>query len=134
MRPPEDGTWGVELSPGNLSGIVGTLQMNQADISLMLSVTLPRYHYIGYTSIYAQEGMLLISEKPSAQVDSLAIIRPFNRELEYLKLYHIYEIKDNSMLSYLVDQIGTMKTYREICIFYKRCKLDIHFPVNYINI
>ncbi|XP_071533868.1 probable glutamate receptor [Panulirus ornatus] len=77
VREPIDGQFGVELSNGNWTGTVGTLQHQQADFSLLLTLTPTRHQVVQYSIIYSQETIIIISLKPRLLPQHLAIIRPF---------------------------------------------------------
>ncbi|XP_071532432.1 glutamate receptor ionotropic, kainate 4-like [Panulirus ornatus] len=77
VREPWDKTWGVPLSGGNWSGIVGTLQHHQADFSLNLTPSAPRMKVISHSRIYSHDPLLIVSLKPGALPRHLALLMPF---------------------------------------------------------
>ncbi|XP_071535575.1 glutamate receptor ionotropic, delta-1-like [Panulirus ornatus] len=77
VREPWDRMWGVELENGNWTGTVGTLQHQQADFSMLLTVAPTRLRVIHFSIIYTKDTIILISLKPTLLPQSLAIIRPF---------------------------------------------------------
>ncbi|XP_071535568.1 probable glutamate receptor [Panulirus ornatus] len=81
VREPWDGQWGVDLPNGNWTGIIGTLQHQQADFSLNIDLTSTRIHVVDYSILYTQDGLALFSLKPGLQPQYLAIFRPFIGEV-----------------------------------------------------
>ncbi|XP_071546562.1 glutamate receptor ionotropic, kainate 4-like [Panulirus ornatus] len=81
IREPLDGKWGVPLTNGSWTGIVGTLQHQQADLSLDLTQTASRLEVISFTRVYTHDPMVIVSRKPGILPRHLALIRPFTREL-----------------------------------------------------
>ncbi|XP_071524534.1 probable glutamate receptor [Panulirus ornatus] len=77
MREPWDGTWGVPLAGGNWSGIVGTLQHEEADFSLNLTPSPARMEVITHSIIYNRDPLQIVSLKPGPLPRHLALIRPF---------------------------------------------------------
>ncbi|XP_071546558.1 glutamate receptor ionotropic, kainate 4-like [Panulirus ornatus] len=81
IREPLDGNWGVQLANGSWTGIVGTLQHQQADLSLDLTETASRLEVISFTRVYTHDPMVIVSLKPGRLPRHLALIRPFTGEL-----------------------------------------------------
>ncbi|XP_071524617.1 glutamate receptor 4-like [Panulirus ornatus] len=81
MREPWDGTWGVPLAGGNWSGIVGTLQHEEADFSLNLTPSPARMEVITHSIIYSHDPLNILSLKPRTLPRSLALMRPFTNNL-----------------------------------------------------
>ncbi|XP_071532991.1 glutamate receptor-like [Panulirus ornatus] len=81
MREPWDKTWGVPLTGGNWSGIVGTLQHHQADFSLNLTPSAPRMKVISHSCIYTYDPLLILSLRPRPLPRHLALTRPFLGEV-----------------------------------------------------
>ncbi|XP_071546557.1 glutamate receptor ionotropic, kainate 4-like [Panulirus ornatus] len=81
IREPSDGKWGVPLTNGSWTGIVGTLQHQQADLSLDLTETASRTEVISFTRVYTHDPMIIVSLKPGRLPRHLALIRPFTGEL-----------------------------------------------------
>ncbi|XP_071523994.1 glutamate [NMDA] receptor subunit 1-like [Panulirus ornatus] len=77
MREPWDGTWGVPLTGGNWSGIVGTLQYEQADFSVNLTPSPARMKVISHSKIYSYDPLLIVSLKPGPLPRHSALLRPF---------------------------------------------------------
>ncbi|XP_071546559.1 glutamate receptor ionotropic, kainate 4-like [Panulirus ornatus] len=81
IREPSDGKWGVPLTNGSWTGIVGTLQHQQADLSLDLTQTASRTEVISFTRVYSHDPLVIVSLKPGRLPRHLALIRPFTGEL-----------------------------------------------------
>ncbi|XP_071525270.1 glutamate receptor ionotropic, kainate 4-like [Panulirus ornatus] len=81
VREPWDGTWGVPLGGGNFSGIVGTLQHEQADFSLNLTPSPSRMKVISHSRIYSYDPLLIVSRKPGTLPRRFALLRPFTGNL-----------------------------------------------------
>ncbi|XP_071524513.1 glutamate receptor-like [Panulirus ornatus] len=81
IREPWDGTWGVPLAGGNWSGIVGTLQHEQADFSLNLTPSPARMEVITHSRIYTHDPLVIVSLKPGPLPRHLALKRPFVDEV-----------------------------------------------------
>ncbi|XP_071535581.1 glutamate receptor ionotropic, delta-1-like [Panulirus ornatus] len=77
VREPPDGQWGMDLGNGNWTGIIGTLQHQQADFGLDLNLTPTRVHVVDYSALYTQERIAIFTLKPRLLPQHLAIIRPF---------------------------------------------------------
>ncbi|KAK3885373.1 hypothetical protein Pcinc_010405 [Petrolisthes cinctipes] len=77
VREPVDGQWGLESDAGNWTGIVGTLQREDADLSLDLTITPKRPQVIQFTKTYIDESVVLLSSKPRPLPEYLSLIRPF---------------------------------------------------------
>ncbi|XP_071524014.1 glutamate receptor ionotropic, kainate 4-like [Panulirus ornatus] len=78
---PWDGTWGVPLTGGNWSGIVGTLQHEEADFSLNLTPSPSRMEVITHSRIYTYDPFLIVSPKPKPLPRHSALLRPFTEDL-----------------------------------------------------
>nr|XP_045612707.1 uncharacterized protein LOC123767179 [Procambarus clarkii] len=76
-RVPADGVWGVPGGSGNWSGIIGELQHQLADQSLMLMHTLARSGVVQFSRLYTHDPIVIISLKPQPLPRHLSIIRPF---------------------------------------------------------
>ncbi|XP_071524005.1 probable glutamate receptor [Panulirus ornatus] len=81
MREPWYGKWGVPMTGGNWSGIVGTLQHHKADFSLNLTPSPARMEVITHTKIYTYDPLLIASPKPKALPRHSALLRPFTGDL-----------------------------------------------------
>ncbi|XP_071524522.1 glutamate [NMDA] receptor subunit 1-like [Panulirus ornatus] len=77
LREPWDGAWGVPLAGGNWSGIVGTLQYEQADFSLNLTPSPERLEDIAHSIIYSYDPLFILSLKPGTLPRYLALMRPY---------------------------------------------------------
>ncbi|KAG7162300.1 Glutamate receptor-like 22, partial [Homarus americanus] len=81
LREPLDREWGSAVGDGNWTGIVGTLQHQQADFSLDLTLTESRSRVMDYSRVYYQDPMIIVSPKPTPLPRHLALTRPFEGEL-----------------------------------------------------
>ncbi|KAK4327739.1 hypothetical protein Pmani_001781 [Petrolisthes manimaculis] len=77
VREPVDGQWGLESEAGKWTGIVGTLQREDADLSLDLTITPKSTQVIQFTKTYIDESVVLLSSKPRPLPEYLSLIRPF---------------------------------------------------------
>ena len=76
VREPEDGQWGLLTSNGNWTGLVGTLQHENADFSVDITVTRQRSEVVDFTAIYIQEPVVILSSKPRPLPEYLSLVRP----------------------------------------------------------
>ncbi|XP_042222688.1 glutamate receptor ionotropic, delta-2-like, partial [Homarus americanus] len=81
LREPIDEKWGTPVGDGNWTGIVGTLQHQQADFSLDLTLTESRSRVMDYSRVYYQDPIVIVSPKPTPLPRHLALTRPFEGEL-----------------------------------------------------
>ncbi|KAG7165816.1 Glutamate receptor-like 69 [Homarus americanus] len=81
LREPLDKKWGTRADDGNWTGIVGTLQHQQADFSLDLTLTESRSRVMDYSRVYYQDPIVIVSPKPTPLPRHLALTRPFEGEL-----------------------------------------------------
>ncbi|XP_050706987.1 uncharacterized protein LOC126992340 isoform X2 [Eriocheir sinensis] len=81
MRAPWDNQWGTSTSSGNWTGVVGTLQHQKADFSMMLSYMPTRLSIVHYSGIYASEPLVMVTSKPRPLSQASALIRPFSVEV-----------------------------------------------------
>ena len=76
MRPPVDEQWGTK-EDDRWTGMVGTLEAEEADISMMLFWSFSRKQVIDFTRIYTNEPFVMITRKPRPLPQHLALVRPF---------------------------------------------------------
>ncbi|ROT64365.1 Variant Ionotropic Glutamate Receptor [Penaeus vannamei] len=76
VRMAWDDQWGT-LNNGVWSGMVGTLEQERADFSLMLFWSHSRKQVIDFTRIYAYEPFVMITHKPRPLPQHTALVRPF---------------------------------------------------------
>ncbi|XP_045135212.1 uncharacterized protein LOC123518455 isoform X2 [Portunus trituberculatus] len=86
MRAPWDNQWGTSTDSGNWTGVVGTLQYQKADFSMMLSYMPTRLPVVQYSRIYASEPLVMVTSKPRPLSQSFALVRPFSGEVWMLTL------------------------------------------------
>ncbi|XP_063868265.1 glutamate receptor ionotropic, NMDA 1-like [Scylla paramamosain] len=77
VREPEDEQWGLEISGGNWTGIVGTLQHEKADFSMDLTLTPQRAAVVEFCRVYIDEDTVILSTKPRPLPEYLSLINPF---------------------------------------------------------
>ncbi|XP_050715851.1 glutamate receptor ionotropic, kainate 5-like isoform X3 [Eriocheir sinensis] len=77
VRPPKDEQWGTQVN-GLWTGMVGTLEAEEADVSMMLFWSFARKQVIDFTRIYTNEPFVMITRKPRPLPRQLALVRPFN--------------------------------------------------------
>ena len=80
VREPEDEQWGLEISGGNWTGIVGTLQHEKADFSMDLTLTPQRAAVVEFSRVYIDEDTVILSTKPRPLPEYLSLINPFGGE------------------------------------------------------
>lgn len=68
------------MSGGNWTGTVGTLQHDKADFSMDLTLTPQRSAVVDFCRAYIGEEMAILSLKPRALPEYLALVRPFDGE------------------------------------------------------
>ncbi|XP_063868257.1 uncharacterized protein LOC135104655 [Scylla paramamosain] len=77
VMEPEDCQWGLEGNGGNWTGIVGTLQHEEADFSMDLTLTSERATVVDFCRVYIDENMVILSSKPRPPPEYLSLIKPF---------------------------------------------------------
>ncbi|KAK8405662.1 hypothetical protein O3P69_001863 [Scylla paramamosain] len=77
VRPPKDEQWGTKVD-GVWTGMVGTLEAEEADVSMMLFWSFARKQVIDFTRIYTNEPFVMITRKPRPLPQHLALVRPFS--------------------------------------------------------
>ncbi|XP_066975460.1 glutamate receptor-like [Macrobrachium rosenbergii] len=79
-RESSDGEWGLDQD-GNWTGIVGDLQHNRADFSLLLGLVYSRAQVMDFSSIYINDRWVIISLKLQPLTQYLSLVKPFTGEL-----------------------------------------------------
>nr|XP_045620074.1 ionotropic receptor 21a-like [Procambarus clarkii] len=74
-------TWGVEMTVGNFSGMIGLLQREQKDFCTATGPTANRLRVVEYLRGYPSDPSTITSLKPSLLPKYLALIRPFEGKL-----------------------------------------------------
>ncbi|XP_064120260.1 glutamate receptor U1-like [Macrobrachium nipponense] len=75
-RESSDGEWGLDQD-GNWTGIVGDLQHNRADFSLLLGLVYSRAQVMDFSSIYINDRWVIISLKLQPLTQYLSLVKPF---------------------------------------------------------
>lgn len=81
IREPKDGEWGMLLEGGNWTGLVGTLQQEEADFSTTITPTAPRLLAMEQARIYTRDPFVITSMKPRRLPHFLALVTPFTGEI-----------------------------------------------------
>lgn len=71
-----DRTWGAEID-GKLTGMIGEVQREEADICTASTITAKRIKEIDHSRIYPSSPMTLVSLQPTLLPQHLALVRPF---------------------------------------------------------
>ncbi|XP_071533869.1 ionotropic receptor 21a-like [Panulirus ornatus] len=74
---PRDRQWGLQIENGSWTGTVSVLQDQQADFSLLLTLTSSRMQAVQFSAIYLRTTIVILSLKPKLLPQHMAIIRPF---------------------------------------------------------
>lgn len=84
VRQPPDGQWGVRDETGHFTGIVGSLEREEADLSMVLTPTPDRLKVIDHSRIYGEGAFVIISLKPQPPAPTWAFVESFkgNTELQ----------------------------------------------------
>ncbi|XP_069970466.1 glutamate receptor U1 isoform X2 [Penaeus vannamei] len=77
IREPKDREWGALLEGGNWTGLVGTLQQEEADFSMTITPTAPRLLAMDQARIYTRDPFVIVSMKPRRLPHFLALVTPF---------------------------------------------------------
>ena len=80
VHEPVDGQFGVKSSGGNWTGVVGTLQHEQADFSMDLTLSPQRAAVVEFCRPYIGEELAILSLKPKPLPEYMALVRPFEGE------------------------------------------------------
>lgn len=78
LREEVERGWGVPQEDGSFGGIIGTLDREDADFSTLLSPTPERLLAMDYLRNYLTDAMTVVSLKPTALPQYLALVRPFS--------------------------------------------------------
>ncbi|XP_042233714.1 glutamate receptor ionotropic, kainate 3-like [Homarus americanus] len=81
LREPLDNNWGTPVGDGTWTGIVGDLQLEQADFSLDLTLSHSRSRVIDFSRVYNHDPLIIVSLKPAPLPRQLALTRPFVGDL-----------------------------------------------------
>ncbi|XP_045590487.2 glutamate receptor ionotropic, delta-1-like [Procambarus clarkii] len=74
-------TWGVEMTVGNFSGMIGLLQREQIDFCTVTGPLANRLRVVEYLKCYPSDPFTVTSLKPTLLPKYLALVRPFEGEL-----------------------------------------------------
>ena len=74
---PLDRQWGSDVGGGNWTGLVGTLQRQEADFSTTITPTAARLLIMRHSKIYASDPFVLVSLKTQTIPQHMAIVKPF---------------------------------------------------------
>lgn len=75
-----DRTWGAEID-GKLTGMIGEVQREEADICTASTITAKRIKEIDHSRIYPSSPMTLVSLQPTLLPQHLALVRPFTGKI-----------------------------------------------------
>ncbi|XP_063600695.1 glutamate receptor 1-like [Penaeus indicus] len=78
LQEPSDGQWGMPLANGSWTGIIRTLQRQEADFSLALTSTFARSRVVDFSRVYMGEPLIIISAKARPLPNYLSLISPFS--------------------------------------------------------
>ncbi|XP_045118928.1 probable glutamate receptor isoform X2 [Portunus trituberculatus] len=78
---PLDRQWGSDLGGGNWTGLVGTLQRQEADFSTTITPTAARLLIMRHSKIYASDPFVIVSLKTQTKAEHMAIAKPFPGEV-----------------------------------------------------
>ncbi|XP_071546586.1 glutamate receptor ionotropic, delta-2-like [Panulirus ornatus] len=89
VREPLDGKWGLPGKGKNWTGIIGTLQHQQADFTLDITLTPQRAEVVEFSRVYIDESIVILSSKPRPLPEYLSLIRPLAGELWLILLVSV---------------------------------------------
>lgn len=78
LQEPPDGQWGTPSANGSWTGIVRTLQRQEADFSLGLTPTFARSRVVEFARVYMSEPLIIASAKARPLPNYLSLISPFS--------------------------------------------------------
>lgn len=78
IREQADGQWGIPLNDRDWTGVVGTLQHEQADFALDLTHTHARSPILDFSRIYIEDPIVIVTAKPRPLPNYLSLISPFS--------------------------------------------------------
>ncbi|KAK8399060.1 hypothetical protein O3P69_004262 [Scylla paramamosain] len=81
VREPPDGQWGVRDDSGHFTGIVGSLEREEGDLSMVLTPTPDRLEVMDHSRIYGEGAFVIISLKPRPATQHWAFVKSFRDEL-----------------------------------------------------
>lgn len=77
MHEPPDGEWGVINENGHFTGIVGSLEREEGDLSMVLTPTPDRLRVMDHSRIYGEGAFVIISLKPQPPPPTWAFVEAF---------------------------------------------------------
>lgn len=77
MREPPDGQWGVKDVDGHFTGIVGSLEREEGDLSMVLTPTPDRLEVMDHSTIYGEGAFVIVSLKPRPPTQQWAFVKSF---------------------------------------------------------
>ncbi|XP_050718993.1 uncharacterized protein LOC126999901 isoform X2 [Eriocheir sinensis] len=81
VRQPPDGQWGVRNESGHFTGIVGSLEREEADLSMVLIPTPDRLKVMDHSRLYGEGTFVIISLKPQPPAPTWAFVESFRGTL-----------------------------------------------------
>ena len=88
VRAMTKADWGVELSGGNWSGMIGELQQGRADIAASyFDISMQRYKVVDYSNTFYENGMVLFLKEP--KVNNIRCLQPFLANVWYIRVVSI---------------------------------------------
>lgn len=83
VHEPPDGEWGVrDERSGHFTGIVGSLEREEGDLSMVLTPTPDRLKVIDHSRIYGEGAFVIISLKPQPPAPTWAFVESFTGNVE----------------------------------------------------
>lgn len=82
VREPADEQWGVSDEEGHFTGIVGSLEREKGDLSMVLTPTPDRLQVMDHSRIYGEGAFVIISLKPQPPVPTWAFVESFTGNVE----------------------------------------------------
>lgn len=82
VREPPDGQWGVMDKSGHFTGIVGSLEREEGDLSLVVTPTPDRLQVMDHSVIYGEGAFVIISLKPLPPTPTWAFVESFRGNIE----------------------------------------------------
>lgn len=102
MRQPPDEQWGVRDESGHFTGIVGSLEREEADFSMVLTPTPDRLKAIDHSRIYGEGAFVIISLKPQPPAPTWAFVESFTGNVELQDVAWAFALQSTSPMSVLL--------------------------------
>lgn len=118
IHEPQDGEWGVRNENGHFTGIVGSLEREEGDLSMVLTPTPDRLEVMDHSRIYSEGAFVIISLKPQPSPPTWAFVESFTGNVES----YITAAIINKVTRPTKELEPPNRPYKRVCRSYGCCK------------